>query len=157
MLRVSWALAAILSLWICLAGTSREATMLFSQCLYKKPQHATQQQRPTGRGKQAHPDHSLTFFWLPLPFLKFCQLCWRCCVSASRRAKRCLLLWLFCSFFFLALVFSSSVSLISSHCSKLALRGLRGSCHPPAAATVQATCALCSACVQCSAAGASLV
>ena len=58
-----------------------------------------------------------TFFLAPLPFLKSSQDCWRCLVSRSRRWKRSLLFQLFCSFFFLFRVFSSSVSLISSHCA----------------------------------------
>ena len=57
------------------------------------------------------------FLLAPLPFLKLSQDCWRCLVSRSRRWKRSLLFQLFCSFFFLLRVFSSSVSLISSHCA----------------------------------------
>ena len=59
---------------------------------------------------------SLTFFLEPLPDLKSSQDCCFFCVCLSISWKRCLLLKLFCSFFLRALVFSSSVSLICTHC-----------------------------------------
>ena len=59
-----------------------------------------------------------TFFLEPLPDLKSSQDCCFFCVCLSISWKRCLLLKLFCSFFLRVLVFSSSVSLICTHCGR---------------------------------------
>ena len=59
----------------------------------------------------------ITFFLAPLPDLKSSQDCCFFCVTLSISWKRCLLLKLFCSFFLRAFVFSSSVSLIATHCN----------------------------------------